>query len=98
MISFTEIEAARLLTYRAADALNTGEDVDRYTSVAKLKAGSVSTDVALKAMQICGAWGTSDKTPFSRYVRDAKTYEIGAGSSEIMKNTIAKYIIRERQA
>ena len=95
---FTEIEAARLLTYRAADALNTGEDVDRHTSVAKLKAGSVSTDVALKAMQICGAWGTSDKTPFSRYIRDAKTYEIGAGSSEIMKNTIAKYIIRERQA
>lgn len=95
---FTEIEAARLLTYRAADALNEGVDVDRHTSVAKLKAGSVSTEVALKAMQICGAWGTSDKTPFSRYIRDAKTYEIGAGSSEIMKNTIAKYLIREMQS
>lgn len=95
---FTEIEAARLLTYRAADALNDGEEVDRHTSVAKLKAGWVSTDVALKAMQICGAWGTSDRTPFSRFVRDAKTYEIGAGSSEIMKNTIAKYLIREMNA
>lgn len=92
---FTEIEAARLLTYRAADALNDGEDVDRHTSVAKFKAGSVATDVSLKAMQICGAWGTSDKTPFSRYIRDSKTYEIGAGSSEIMKNTIAKYLLRE---
>lgn len=91
---FAEIDAARLLTYRAADALNTGEDVDRYSSVAKLKAGWVGTEVALKAMQICGAWGTADNTPFSRYVRDAKTYEIGAGSSEIMKNTIAKYILR----
>ncbi|WP_306154229.1 acyl-CoA dehydrogenase family protein [Roseovarius sp. MMSF_3281] len=92
---FTEIEAARSLTYRAADALNENDALDRHTSVAKLKAGSVATDVSLKAMQICGAWGTSDKTPFSRFVRDSKTYEIGAGSSEIMKNTIAKYLIRE---
>ncbi len=91
---FCDIEAARLLTYRSADALNENDDVDRYSSVAKLRACRTATDVALQAMQICGAYGTSDSTPYARYLRDAKTYEIGAGSAEIMKNTIAKYIIR----
>jgi alkylation response protein AidB-like acyl-CoA dehydrogenase len=91
---FSDIEAARLLTYRAADALNDTDEIDRYSSVAKLKACQIATEVSLKAMQICGAYGTADNTPFSRYLRDAKTYEIGAGSAEIMKNTIAKYIIR----
>lgn len=91
---FCDIEASRMLTYRSADALNTGDDVDRYSSVAKLRACRTATEVALQAMQICGAYGTSDNTPFARYLRDAKTYEIGAGSAEIMKNTIAKYILR----
>jgi alkylation response protein AidB-like acyl-CoA dehydrogenase len=91
---FSDIDAARLLTYRAADALNDTDDIDRYSSVAKLKACQTATEVSLKAMQICGAYGTADNTPFARYLRDAKTYEIGAGSAEIMKNTIAKYIIR----
>lgn len=91
---FSDIETIRALTYRAADALNAEDDVDRYSSVAKLRACRAATDVALHAMQICGAYGTSDNTPFARYLRDAKTYEIGAGSNEIMKNTIAKYIIR----
>jgi alkylation response protein AidB-like acyl-CoA dehydrogenase len=91
---FCDIEASRLLTYRAAEALNADDDVDRYSSVAKLRACRTATEVALQAMQICGAYGTSDNTPFARYLRDAKTYEIGAGSAEIMKNTIAKYIIR----
>jgi alkylation response protein AidB-like acyl-CoA dehydrogenase len=87
-----------LLTYRAADALNAGDDVDRHSSVAKLLASRTATDVSLQAVQICGAYGTSDNTPYARYIRDAKTYEIAAGSSEIMKNTIAKYIIRAIEA
>ena len=91
---FCDIEASRNLTYRAAEALNASDDVDRYSSVAKLMACRTATEVALQAMQICGAYGTSDNTPFARYLRDAKTYEIGAGSAEIMKNTIAKYILR----
>ena len=85
---FCQIEAARALTYRAADALNEEDDVDRYSSVAKLIACRNATEVSLQAMQICGAYGTSDNTPFARYLRDAKTYEIGAGSAEIMKNII----------
>lgn len=93
-----DIDGARLLVYRAADALNNHEDIDRYSSVAKLKAGRVATETCLTAMQICGAWGTSDNTPFGRYLRDAKTYEIGGGSSEILKNTIGKYLVRGTSA
>lgn len=92
---FADIESARALAYRAADALANGDEIDRYSSVAKWRSCQVATQVALTAMQICGAYGTSDNTPFSRYVRDAKTYEIGAGSAEIMKNTIAKYISKK---
>ncbi len=92
---FADIEAARALAYRAAEALNSGDEIDRYSSVAKWRSCHVATQVALTAMQICGAYGTADNTPFSRYLRDAKTYEIGAGSTEIMKNTIARYISKK---
>jgi alkylation response protein AidB-like acyl-CoA dehydrogenase len=94
----TEIDAARLAVYRAGRSLNDHEDIDRYSSVAKLKAGQVATQVCLTAMQICGAWGTSDNTPFGRFLRDAKTYEIGGGSNEILKNTIGKYLVRGTSA
>ena len=90
---FAEIEAARLLTYQAADAVIAGDDIERHTSLAKLIACRAGTSVAMNAMQICGGFGASEQTPFSRYIRDAKTYEIGAGSAEIMKNTVAKYIM-----
>ncbi|NIJ08747.1 alkylation response protein AidB-like acyl-CoA dehydrogenase [Sphingomonas vulcanisoli] len=88
-----DIDAARLLVYRAARALDDHEDIARHSSTAKLIASRVATEVASKAIQIGGAWGTSVNTPFGRYFRDAKTYEIGGGSSEILKNTIAKFLI-----
>jgi alkylation response protein AidB-like acyl-CoA dehydrogenase len=87
------IDAARLLVYRAARALDTHDDVIRYASAAKLIASEVATDVAAKAVQICGAHGTMVNAPFGRFLRDAKTYEIGGGSSEVLKNALAKRII-----
>jgi acyl-CoA dehydrogenase len=92
----TEIDAARLLVYRAARALNEHDQIERYSSVAKLKASAVAMEVTSKAIQICGAWGTAVNTPFGRYLRDAKTYEIGGGSSEVLKNTIGKYLVKTR--
>lgn len=90
----TDIEAARLLTFRAAEALDNHENVMRYGSEAKLFASRVATEVAARAVQICGAYGTMTNAPFGRYLRDAKTYEIGGGSSEILKNTIAKVLLK----
>ena len=91
----TEIDAARLLVYTAAHALDRHEDIARYSSEAKLKACAMATDVAAKAVQICGAYGVTENAPFGRYLRDAKAYEIAGGSSEVLKNTIAKYLIRD---
>jgi alkylation response protein AidB-like acyl-CoA dehydrogenase len=54
----------------------------------------MATRVASLAVQICGAYGTMINAPFGRYLRDAKTYEIAGGSSEILKNTIGKYLLR----
>jgi alkylation response protein AidB-like acyl-CoA dehydrogenase len=94
----SEIDASRLLVYRAAQALEDGRDMDRYGSEAKLKAAAVATVVASQAVQICGAYGTMENAPFGRFLRDAKAYEIAGGSAEILKNTIGKYLVRSRPA
>ena len=89
----SEIDAARLLVYRAARALDDGFETERYGSEAKLKAAAVATQVASQAVQICGAYGTMETAPFGRYLRDAKAYEIAGGSAEILRNTIGKYLL-----
>lgn len=89
----TEIDAARLLIYRATDALNAKEQVPRWGSEAKLKASTVATAVATQAAQICGAYGIMENAPFGRYLRDAKAYEVAGGSNEVLKNTIAKMLL-----
>lgn len=86
----TEIDAARLLTYDAARALDRHDQIARFSSEAKLLASRVATRTAEQAIQICGAYGVMETAPFGRYLRDAKAYEIAGGSSEILKNTIAK--------
>ncbi len=85
-----KIDAARLLVNRACQALDRNEDVARFSSEAKLFASETATAAASMAIQVCGAHGTTTAAPFSRLFRDAKTYEIGGGSSEVLKNTIAK--------
>jgi alkylation response protein AidB-like acyl-CoA dehydrogenase len=89
----TDIDASRLLIYAAADALDRHDNIARYSSEAKLKACAVATEVASKAVQICGAYGVTESAPFGRYLRDAKAYEIAGGSAEVLKNTIGKYLV-----
>ncbi|MBR0874931.1 acyl-CoA dehydrogenase family protein [Bradyrhizobium tropiciagri] len=88
-----KIDAARLLVYDAARALDTHDDVIRRASAAKLMASEVATEVAARCVQICGAYGTMVNAPFGRFMRDAKTYEIGGGSSEVLKNALAKRVV-----
>lgn len=92
--ALSEIDAARLLVFHAARALDTHDAIDRYGSEAKLRASEVATRTASMAVQVCGAQGAMINSPFGRYLRDAKTYEIAGGSSEILKNTIGKYLQR----
>jgi glutaryl-CoA dehydrogenase (non-decarboxylating) len=86
----TEIEAARFLVYRAAWAkdqgrLNNGLDVAQ----AKYMAGEVATKCANYAMRILGAYGYSTEYPVARFFRDAPTYSMVEGSSNICKWIIA---------
>jgi alkylation response protein AidB-like acyl-CoA dehydrogenase len=89
----SDIDGARLQIYRAAKALQAHEQIARWSSEAKLRAGEIATEVASRAVQICGAYGVMDSAPFGRYLRDAKAYEIAGGSNEVLKNTIAKFLL-----
>lgn len=92
--SLAQIDAARLLLYSAADAIDAGQDIERHSSEAKFMCCTVANAVTAKAIQVCGAYGTMVNSPFNRYWRDAKTFEIGGGSMEVLKNTIGRYLGR----
>ena len=68
-------------------------DIQRWSSSAKLVATRTAVSTALQAIQICGVRGCLETAPFGRYLRDAKTYEIAGGSSEILKNTLGDYLL-----
>jgi alkylation response protein AidB-like acyl-CoA dehydrogenase len=91
--AYSRLAAARALAYQAADDLDANFEVARESSNAKLIASKLATDVASMAVQVCGAHGTRVSAPLERYLRDAKAYEIAGGSSEILKNTIAKSLL-----
>ncbi len=96
----TQIEAARLLTYRAAwladRAIARGGDAVRYTqesSMAKLYAGEVAVRVANEAVQIFGGYGFIKDYPAEKYYRDVKLCTIGEGTSEIQRLVIARQLL-----
>jgi short-chain 2-methylacyl-CoA dehydrogenase len=89
----TEVELARLITYRAAVAYQgsrRGEDVPRLAAMAKLYASETSKRAADQAVQIHGGYGFIEDSPVARYWRDAKINEIGEGTSEIQRGLIAR--------
>src|SRR3989338_3054835 len=86
----TEIEAARLLVYRAALLKDSGDDFKRAASEAKLFASEVAMRATTQAIQIHGGSGYLKDFPVERYFRDAKICEIGEGTSEIQRKIIAK--------
>ncbi len=92
--SLAEIDAARLLLYAAADAIDGQRDIDRHSSAAKLFCCNVANRVTAQAIQVCGAYGTMVNSPFNRYWRDAKTFEIGGGSMEVLKNNLGRFLSR----
>lgn len=86
----TEIEAARLLTYKAADMKMKGMPMTREAAMAKLYASEVAVRVANEAVQIFGGYGYTKDYPVEKFYRDAKLCTIGEGTSEIQKIVIAK--------
>lgn len=86
------IEAARLLTWQAAWKAARGERHVLEASRAKLFATETCTRVAERALQIHGAYGYAMDSPVQRFYRDCKLLEIGEGTSEIQRNTIARQL------
>jgi butyryl-CoA dehydrogenase len=84
------VEAARLLTYKAAWLKDVGRPYKQAAAVAKLYASEAAVDATRHATQIFGGAGFIDETPVSRFYRDAKVLEIGEGTSEIQRLVISR--------
>ena len=86
----TEIEAARLLTYKAAVEKDAGRDFTLTAAQAKLKTGRLAVRAAEEAVQIHGGYGYIEEYPVCRFYRDAKILTIGEGTDEIQQMVIAR--------
>jgi alkylation response protein AidB-like acyl-CoA dehydrogenase len=89
----TEIDAARLLTLRAAAAKDAGEDVTRFSAQAKLYASEVAVRATEKAIQIHGGYGFIKDFPVEKFYRDVRLCTIGEGTSEIQRLVIARSLL-----
>jgi len=86
----TNVEAGRWLTYRALDLLNRKQKCVREVTMAKLFASELSQKVTYDCMQMFGGFGYTTEYPIGRAWRDVRLNTIGAGTSEIMKEILAK--------
>jgi short-chain 2-methylacyl-CoA dehydrogenase len=85
-----EIEAARLLTYKAAIEKDRGQDFTLTAAQAKLKTGRLAVRATEEAVQIHGGYGFIEEYPVCRFYRDAKILTIGEGTDEIQQMVIAR--------
>ena len=90
----TELDAARLLTLRAASLKDCGRPFSREAAMAKLYASEAGMRAAQKALQMHGGYGYTRAFPVERYFREAKLCEIGEGTSEIQRLVIARSLFR----
>jgi alkylation response protein AidB-like acyl-CoA dehydrogenase len=89
----TRIEAARLLTYRAAYLKDTGVRMTRESAMAKLYASEIAVKAADDCVQIHGGYGFVKDYPAEKYFRDVKLVTIGEGTSEIQRLVIARQLL-----
>ncbi len=89
----TAIDAARLLTYRAALLADQGKPFTKEASMAKVYSAEAAVAAAIQAIQIHGGYGYTVEYPVERYLRDAKLCEIGEGTSEMQRLIIAREIV-----
>jgi butyryl-CoA dehydrogenase len=93
----TRLEAARLLTYRAAALRAAGQPHTREAAMAKLTASETAMFAAHKAVQIFGGYGYIADYPVERYFRDARITEIYEGTSEIQRLVISRHVLSDRR-
>lgn len=91
--SKTELDAAALLTYRAAWLADQGRRYVQEASMAKLFASEAATRACNRALQVHGGYGYTREFNVERHLRDAKICEIGEGTSEVQRMVIAKHVL-----
>lgn len=89
----TNIEAARLLTYRAAHLHQEGKPCGKEASMAKVFTSRIAVEASTEAIQVFGGYGYTKDYPVERYFRDAKVTEIYEGTSEIQRIVISKHLL-----
>jgi alkylation response protein AidB-like acyl-CoA dehydrogenase len=90
----TSVDAARLMTYEAANACDRGEPFTHLASMAKLFATDMAMQVATDALQICGGYGYIKEFPMERFMRDAKATQIYEGTNQIQRIVIARELLK----
>ena len=91
----TKVEAAKLLTYRAANLRAQGLPCGKEASMAKLFASRAAMEVSTEAIQVFGGYGYTKEYPVERYFRDAKVCEIYEGTNEIQRIVISKKLLQD---
>ena len=91
---YTELDAARLLTYRAAFLEDQGKKIPKESAMAKLFASELAVKASSAAVQIHGGYGFSKEYPVEKLYRDSKLATIGEGTSEIQRWIIAQQILK----
>jgi isovaleryl-CoA dehydrogenase len=92
---YTDLGAARAYLYAVAKACDRGEESRKDAAAVILFAAEKATQMALQAIQTLGGNGYINEFPAGRLLRDAKLYEIGAGTSEIRRMLIGRELFRE---
>jgi alkylation response protein AidB-like acyl-CoA dehydrogenase len=91
--SRTELDAARLLLWRAAALADQGKPFSTEAAMAKLFASEVASEVCDRALQIHGGYGFINAFPVERYVRDVRLCRIGEGTSEVQRRVISRAVL-----
>ncbi|MGG1572921.1 acyl-CoA dehydrogenase [Fictibacillus sp. NRS-1165] len=91
----TRVEAAKLLTYRAAHMRTMNQPCGKEASMAKLYASQAAMKTAIDAIQVHGGYGYTKEYPVERLFRDAKVCEIYEGTSEIQRVVLSKHLIQD---
>jgi len=89
----TDVDAARLMTRKAAILSDMGKDSNMAASIAKLFSSEMATRAGMNAIQIHGGNGYTKEFPVERYMRDAKLCEIGEGTSQVQRIIIARQLL-----
>jgi acyl-CoA dehydrogenase len=90
----TQVEAAKLLVYRAADLVQRNVPCGKEASMAKMFASNTAMNTAIETVQIYGGYGYTEDYPAERFFRDAKVTQIYEGTNEIQHIVIAKNLLK----